>query len=169
MIATDHARVSAGLAESDLAAGIFAPEVQKTLDVSRHYGGWATGGSYRIRVFAAPGRVPVVVCSQLSARPRWCISAVVESLAATVVGRYLPHRLEEHEPVVWLEHYPSDEGRRQRGAARLDVSRVTFAHWRPMIGLLTGVERPQIGAPSWVPLSPEQVAELVGSGDVLEA
>lgn len=144
------------------------PVVQKTLDVSRHYGGWANGGSYRIQIFEAPGRPPVVVCSQITSRPGWCVSAVVESLAATVVGRYLPHRLEELEPVIWLEHYPSDEGRRQRGAGRLDVSRVTFAHWRPTIGFLTGVERPQIGAPSWRPLDRDEVAWLVGGADVLE-
>jgi hypothetical protein len=145
------------------------PDIRKTLDVTRHYGGWATGGSYRIRVFDVPGRAPVVVCSQIEHRPGWCISAVVESLAATVIGRYLPQRLEEDEPVVWLEHYPADEGRRRRGAARLDVSRVTFAHWRPTIGTLTGVERPQIGAPAWTPLSSEQLSELVGGEDVLEA
>jgi hypothetical protein len=153
----------------DPARDVSRPLILQTLDVTRHYGAWATGGSCRIRVFETSGRVPVVVCTQLEHRPGWCVSTNVESLAITVVGRHLPHRLEEDEPVVWLEHYPSHEGRRRRGAGRLDVSRVTFAHWKPALGKMTGVPRPQIGEPSWEPLTAAQVGEWIGDATDLEA
>lgn len=152
----------------DPARDVCPPLIRQTLDVTRHYGAQATGGSYRIRLFDAAGRVPVV-CTQLEHGPGWCISTIVESLALTVVGRYLPHRLEEDEPVVWLEHYPSDEGRRRRGAGRLDVARVTFAHWKPALGQMTGVLRPLIGEPTWEPLTAAQVGEWIGDATVLEA
>jgi hypothetical protein len=113
--------------------------------------------------------VPVVVCTQLDHGPGWCVSTIVESMALTVVRRYLPHRLEEDEPVVWLEHYPSDEGRRRLGAGCLDVARVTFAHWKPDLGKMLGIPRPQIGEPSWEPLTTAQVGWWIGDAMVLEA
>src|SRR3954454_4101226 len=151
------------------ASDVSRPLILQTLDVTRHYGARETGGSYRVRLFETGGRTPVVVCTQLECRPGRSISTVVESLALTTVGRYFPHRLEEDEPVVWLEHYPSDEGRRRRGAGRLDVSRVTFAHWKPALGTMAGVPRPQIGEPSWESLTAAQVGEWIGDAGILEA
>jgi hypothetical protein len=152
----------------DPARAVSRPLILQTLDVTRHYGAPETGGSYRIRLFEPSGQLPVVVCTQLEYRPGRCISTIVESLTHTVVGRYLPHRLEEDEPVVWLEHYPSDEGRRRRGAGRLDGARVAFAHWKPDLGKSTGIPRPRAGEPSWAPLTAAQVGELIGTAAVLE-
>ena len=131
-------------------------------NVNRHYGTSVAGGSCRIRVFTASGRTPIILCSQLAARPNWCISAVVEYLAASTVARYLPQRFDEAEPAIWLEHYPLDSVRQRRGAGRLDLSRVTFSYWRPVIGQLAGTRQPRIGEPSWHPLSPLDAATLLG-------
>jgi hypothetical protein len=131
-------------------------------NVKRYYGTAAAGGSCRIRIFTASGRTPIVLCSQLAARPNWCVSAVVEYLAASTVARYLPQRFDEAEPVIWLEHYPLDPVRQRRGAGRLNLSRVTFSHWRPVIGQLAGSRHPRIGEPSWQPLSPLDAATLLG-------
>ena len=132
-------------------------------NVKRRYGTSAAGGSCRIRIFAAGGRTPIILCSQLAARPNWCISSVVEYLAASTVARYLPQRFDEPEPVIWLEHYPLDPVRQQRGAGRLDLSRVTFSDWRPVIDQLAGSRHPRIGEPTWHPLSPLDAATLLGS------
>ena len=131
-------------------------------DYKRYYGTSVAGGSCRIRIFAASDRTPVILCSQLAARPAWCISAVVEYLAASTVARYLPHRFDEPEPVIWLEHYPLDPVRQKRGAGRLDVSRVTFSDWRPVIGQLAGSRHVRIGEPAWQPLTPLDAATLLG-------
>jgi hypothetical protein len=131
-------------------------------DVTRHYGTQAAGGSCRIRIFTATGRTPVILCSQLAARPNWCISAVVEYLAASTVARFLPQRFDEPDPAIWLEHYPLDPVRRQRGAGRLDISRVTFTGWRPVIGQLAGNRHVRIGEPSWQPLTSLDAATLLG-------
>ena len=132
-------------------------------NVKRHYGALVAGGSCRIRIFTARGRTPVILCSQIAARPNWCISAVAEYLAASAVARYLPHRFDEPEPVIWLEHYPLDPVRRQRGAGRLDLSRVTFTDWRPVIGQLAGARHVRIGEPAWQFLTPLDAATLLGS------
>lgn len=129
----------------------------------RHYGTLLAGGSCRIRIFTAPDRTPVILCSQIAARPNWCISDVAEYLAASTVARYLPHRFDEPEPAIWLEHYPLDPVRQQRGAGRLDLSRVTFTDWRPVIGQLAGSRHVRIGEPSWQVLSPLDAATLLGA------
>ena len=130
--------------------------------VTRHYGTLVAGGSCRIRIYTAPDRTPVILCSQIAARPNWCISAVVEYLAASTVARYLPYRFDEPEPAIWLEHYPLDPVRQHRGAGRLDLSRVTFAGWRPVIGQLAGSRHARLGEPTWHPLSPFDAAPLLG-------
>jgi hypothetical protein len=131
-------------------------------DINRHYGTAAAGGTCRLRIYTASVRTPIILCSQLAARPNWCISAVVEYLAASTVARYLPQRFDEAEPVIWLEHYPLDPVRQRRGAGRLDLSRVTFSDWRPVIGQLAGQRHPRIGEPTWHPLSPLDAATLLG-------
>lgn len=142
------------------------PELRASLrlerDVERHYGTWATGGSCRIRIFTAPGCTPVVLCSQIQARPNWCISAVVEYLAASTVARFLPQRFDEAEPVIWLEHYPLDPARQRRGAGQLDMARVTFSHWRPVMEQHGSQREVRIGEPAWQPLTPTDVAALLG-------
>lgn len=132
-------------------------------DVERHYGTWATGGSCRIRLFTAPGRTPVILCSQIQARPNWCISAVVEYLAASTVARHLPHRFDEAEPAIWLEHYPLDPTRQRRGAGQLDLARVTFSHWRPLLEQRGRLREVRIGEPTWQQLTLTEVAALLGS------
>jgi len=54
-----------------------------------------------------------------------------------------------------------------RGAGRLDVARVSFASWRPVIDDFSGRERPRLGPAAWAPLTPEDVAALIGSADPL--
>jgi hypothetical protein len=154
-------------APSDAAQDVPAPvhvaaPLRLDRDVNRHYGTLVAGGSCRIRIFTAIGRTPVVLCSQITARPNWCISAVAEYLAASTVARYLPRRFDEPEPAIWLEHYPLDPVRQQRGAGRLDLSRVTFTDWRPVIGQLAGSRHVRIGEPAWHPLTPLDAAALLG-------
>ena len=151
---------------SELLAEIGPP--RKTLDTRIWYGRGLLGGSCRIRIFERPRRPPVVLCSQIEAERGRCVSAVVEAVAATVVCRHRPHRLEEAEPVVWLEHYPSDPGRLRRGAGRVDVARVAFAHWRPVLGTITGWDAPQFGERSWTPLTEPDVFDLIGRDEPLE-
>jgi hypothetical protein len=142
--------------------GDIAAPLQLVRDVRRHYGTRAAGGSCRLRIFSAEGRTPVVLCSQQTASQNWCISAVVEYLAASTLGRYLPHRFDEPEPAIWLEHYPLDPVRQKRSAGQVDVAQVLFADWRPVIGQLAGSRQVHIGEPSWQPLSAFDVVALLG-------
>ncbi|MCA9878258.1 MAG: hypothetical protein KC442_10770 [Thermomicrobiales bacterium] len=138
------------------------PARQLVRDVRRHYGVRAAGGSCRIRIYTAAEQTPVILCSQLAATRNWCISAVVEYLAASTLARYLPHRFDEPEPAIWLEHYPTDPVRQQRGAGRLDIALVHFASWRPVVGQLAGQRHPHLGEPSWQPLTEAEMTALLG-------
>lgn len=138
------------------------PTRQLVRDVQRYYGTRVAGGSYRIRIFAAAEQTPVILCSQLAATRNWCVSAVVEYLAAATLARYLPHRFDEPDPALWLEHYPTDPVRQRRGAGRLDLALVRFASWRPVVGQLAGQRHPRLGEPSWQPLTATDLAALLG-------
>lgn len=139
-----------------------------THDFRRTYGCWADGGTCRIRIFEGAGRPPVVVCSQIESAPGTSVCSVAEYLAAEVVGRYFPSRFDEPEPVVWLEHHPCCEDRRRRGAARLDVARVTFASWKPTIIRDGRGWRAKLGHPTWTPLSAEDLPSLIGDPSAID-
>lgn len=155
-------RAPSDAAQEIPAPGVVTDALHLERNVKRHYGTLVAGGSCRIRIYTASSRTPVILCSQLAARPRWCISAVAEFLAASTVARYLPHRFDEPEPAIWLEHYPLDPVRQQRGAGRLDLARVTFTDWRPVIGQLAGSRHVRIGEPTWHFLTSLDAANLLG-------
>jgi hypothetical protein len=160
------------LHDHDLSGALLRPVTFiKTHDVRRVYGCWAKGGACRIRVFEAltrPEPPPVVVCSQVAGEDVECISAVVEYIAPAIVARYLPHRFDELEPVVWLEHYPLHRDRRLRGHDRLDLARVTFGHWRPTVIRSGSDSRIKIGEPCWTALDATALANLLGHPSVLD-
>lgn len=87
-------------------------------------------GVCRLRIFAQEGRTPVMVCSELPENPSTSITNLAEILAAELIACYLPHRFEEMEPVVWLEHYPAEPDPRGRAARRPTWDRVSFSSWR---------------------------------------
>ena len=143
-------------------AAVDTTTIVQTHDLHRAYGCWANGGTCRIRIFEASGRPPVVVCSQVDSAPGASICSVAEYLAAAIVGKYFPARFDEPEPVVWIEHHPAGEDRRRRGAARLDVSRVTFDTWKPIIIQDGHGWRAKLGEPTWTPLTADELRNLIG-------
>ena len=124
---------------------------RKTLDVRFGFRGyWSDGGVCRIRVFEAPGTVPVVVCSELDENANTSVTNLAEYLAAEVV--------EEHSlptPLTWIEHYPEHEG--EIG----EYSLVTLSSWELEEVCLGGIWRLRVGVPSWSHLRPEEVEFLL--------
>jgi hypothetical protein len=139
-----------------------AAPVALTQDFTRTYGGWAAGGTCRIRIFESPMRPPVIVCSQLECTLNASICSVAEYLAASVIGRYCPGRLDDPTPAIWIEHHPVTEDRRRRGAGRLDAMRVTFSSWKPLVIRETTGWRSKLGEPSWTPIDGQELRELIG-------
>lgn len=143
------------------------PQRRKTLDVRFGFRGyWAEGGVCRIRVYDAPGLVPVVVCSEVEENTNTSVTNLAEYLAAEVIARFLPHRFEAEPPVVWVEHYPGPEDPRRKVTGRSEFDRVTFASWTPRPCLLGGVRRTKLGEPDWRRLTETEVAELIGPFDL---
>ena len=139
-----------------------AAPVALTHNFTRTYGTWAAGGQCRVRIFEASDKPPVIVCSQINCTPGASICSVAEYLAASVIGRHCPGRIDEPEPAIWIEHHPVSEDRRRRSVGRLDAMRVTFSSWKPVV-LQDGVGwRSRFGDPSWSPISGDQLSELIG-------
>ena len=143
------------------------PQIRLTHDRTRAFGSWANGGTCRIRIFESPGRPPVVVCSGVESSPGTSVCSVAEFLAAAVVGKYFPSRFDEPDPVIWIEHHPCCADRRRRGAARLDVARVTFASWKPVIVKDNRNWRAKLGEPTWTPISPDELHALIGDLELI--
>ena len=147
--------------------------MRKTHDYTHHYRGlWRDGGRCRIEVYAPDrdeaGRPPVIVATELPDNDNTSITNLAEVLAADVVAAIFPERLEEVEPVIWLEHYPGRRDPRRNVRSRSEVDRVTFASWTPRPSWLGGVLRRTLGEPTWHPLTPDDVAALIGAGELEE-
>lgn len=135
----------------------------KTHDYLHRYRGyWDDDGLCRIRVFQEAGRTPVIVASALPENRSTSITNVAEYLAAAVVARHLPGRFEEQDPFHWLEEYPPLR-RRERGPV---FTAVRFASYTPRAVWFNGVERVGLGKPTWLPMTREQVAALIGEGEL---
>jgi hypothetical protein len=104
----------------------------------------------------------VVVCSEFGACPASSVTATAAVLAAEVIARHFPHRFEEPEPVVWIEHLPDRRGRPELA----EYDRVSFATWTPRRVWLGGRARVSLGAPAWRPLPRHEVAALIGDAEL---
>ena len=128
------------------------------LDTVHHFRGLHGGaGTCRIRVYRPIGFPPVVLATELPDNPGTSITNLAEQLAAEVLERYLPDRLGEDRPLVWIEHYPPRRPLVQDETYDL----VTFAHYQPRQVLRLGQWRPSFGSPDWRRLSREQVELLI--------
>jgi hypothetical protein len=122
------------------------------------------GGRCRIRIFAAAGRPPVILASELPDNTNTSITNLAEYLAPEIVTKHFPERLEEEEPAIWIEHYGPPQHRGRRGQP--EFARVRFANWTPHVENRwragQPVRRVKFGEPEWDHLSPQEVERLIG-------
>jgi hypothetical protein len=131
--------------------------VTRTHDyVHRYRGFWTDGGVCRVRVYQAPDRTPVVVCTELPENENTSVTNLAPYLAAELIAKHFPARFEHPEPVVWVEHYAGHAG----------FARVSFATWTPRRAVERGVARVKLGNPSWSSLSADELATLIGAEEV---
>jgi hypothetical protein len=118
------------------------------------------GGVCRIRTYEGP----VVIASELPENDNTSVTNMAEYLAAEVLTRFFRERLEEDEPVIWIEHYPPF--RHGDRAGKPEFSRVRFSTWSPRIETKLpagGIrQRTKLGEPEWDYLPPEEVERLIG-------
>lgn len=122
----------------------------------RYRGHWTDGGVCRVRVYEAPGATPVLLVTELPENENTSVTNMAEYLAAELIARHFPHRFEDAEPVIWVEHYPQGRGQRET------YDRVIFASYVPMPCFSSGVWRVRLGEPMWRPIARDSIAHIVG-------
>jgi hypothetical protein len=135
------------------------PKVRDMVYPYRGY--WDDDGLCRIRLFAADGRTPVIVASELPENRSTSVTNMAEYLAAEIGAAMLPGRFEETDPFTWIEEYPPPTA----GSLAPVFSRIVFASYSPRIVSLGGVERTRLGRPQWQPIGQREVAALIGNGE----
>ncbi len=92
-------------------------------------GNWGRDGVCRIRIFAAPDEVPVVVATELEDNTGPSITNFCEYIAAEVIARHFPERFEAEIPLIWVEEYPRTPEQRSRGMPAF--SQAEFSSFTP--------------------------------------
>jgi hypothetical protein len=134
----------------------------KTHDYTYDYRGLHTpGAKCRIRVYERAGDVPVVIATELPDNDNTSVTNIAEYLAAEIIARHFPHRFEEENPVIWIEHDPPIEAHGRRGKT-VEYSLVEFDSYTPRQERVFGRPRVRIGDPAWRHLREEEVEELLG-------
>jgi hypothetical protein len=141
--------------------------LSRTADFRYAYRGyWDDGGICRVRLFQGGERPPVILVSQLAENRNTSITNMAEYLAAEIGAKHLPHRFEEREPFMWIEHYRHPEERDPD--LRELWSRVTFDSYTPRLVMLGGVVRTKLGTPRWIHLPRPAVVRLIGAAEVAD-
>jgi hypothetical protein len=114
----------------------------------------------RLRIFEKPGRVPVVVVTELSlgAGPR--LAKVEPYLAAEVLARHFPDRFELPEPVHWVEHRERGEWELRRNVPEFYL--VEFASYTPRLETRGARTQRRIGRARWTRVARDAVEEMIG-------
>ncbi len=149
-----------------------------TSDIEHTYVGYRDDGvpsRCRIRIYEAPGLIPVVLATELPTNPGTLMTPMVDYLVAEILKSHLPERFEEEVAVLWIEHYPKDRagGRlhSQRTMAEenflartAEFSLISFAAFTPRIGYLNGRRIRVSGGDELErnPLSRDEVEALIG-------
>lgn len=110
--------------------------------------------------------MPIIVVSQLDENRNTSVTNMAEYVAAEIGAAHFPHRFEEREPFVWLEHYRHPEERDQD--LREMWSRVTFDSYTPRLVTLGGVVRTRPGIPRWTHMKTDGVARLIGAAEMTD-
>ena len=130
--------------------------------VMNYRSGYEIVGKCRIRIYEEPGRVPVVICSQLPDHEGKSVTNMAEYLAAEVVEEYLPDLPDASPPFVWVQHYPPDTVPAYVGEM---FSLVTFDNYerQTVPGGPRLRTRIALGKPSWKDTSRRKVQRLIGT------
>lgn len=116
----------------------------KTHDYEHTYDGMGNReGVCRIRIDEAPEHIPIVLCSSLAKNDGTSITNLAEYIAAEVLTRFFPDRLEsDTAPVLRIEYYPP------LGFPDEHLRRVIFDGYTPGVVPGTRVWRTKLGEPS---------------------
>jgi hypothetical protein len=79
--------------------------------VHAYNGFWGSTGHCGLQIFPGRDGIPVVILTELPSNDSTSVTNLIESLAAEVLEKYLPHRLGQTPPFHCIEHYPETRDR----------------------------------------------------------
>ena len=134
--------------------------MRRTQDYLHAYRGISNGvGRCRVCVYEEEGREPVVVVTALRSDPDVSISSVAPYLAAEVIARHFPDRLQNDLPVRWFEHYERSGWELKRLLP--EFFQVEFSSYIPHADDVFGMKRLRIGTPQWTRIPREVIEDLI--------
>jgi hypothetical protein len=140
-----------------------APPATLLLDERYEYRGYhSQGGVTRVRLYDRQEVAPVMLLTELPENTNTSVTNMLEYLVAEIGTLLMPHRFDDDEPFIVLEHYAAQPAPQLRELRDERYALVTFEDWTLRRQWLGGVERKRVGQPSWSHLSDEELAALLG-------
>ncbi|MDQ3508662.1 MAG: hypothetical protein M3494_11715 [Actinomycetota bacterium] len=130
-----------------------------THEYMRHRAGYAFGaGAAWIRIYRANSNdAAVVVCEEVPGLGGAGVDEMSSQLAAEVIKEHFPDGLPDLPvPLMWIEYRPP----RRRGRGKYFL--LTFESYEPRPAAAGFTRRVTLGKPKREPLTPNEVAALVG-------
>lgn len=134
-----------------------------TLLIDERYeyrGYYSAGGVTRVRLYDRQDAAPVMLLTELPENANTSVTNLLEYLVAEIGTLLMPHRFDDEQPFIVIEHYPAQHHGRQMLEERF--ARVTFEDWKLRRQWLGGVERKRIGQPTWTQLTDVDLIALLG-------
>jgi hypothetical protein len=148
---------------------------RKLYDAEYRYHGYYDAepeGLSRVRIFDRGEEPPVLVITDLPENPTTSVTNLAETLVPEIMRDLIPHRFDYDVPAIVIEHLPPlprDE-QRQIGIREYrktdEYSQVTFPSWKRKLVWIGGRQRLSLGDPDWRHMPHEEVAALIGEGEV---
>ncbi len=124
--------------------------MRETRDEIYHFlGPWGRKSKCRIRIYEEVGHLPIILATELPENTGHCITNMVDELASTLWGMYLPRA---REGIRWIEHHPPV-------AATADRVRRHETFDEVMLEIIGPSE---LASCAWTRLDPAHVRQLVG-------
>jgi hypothetical protein len=144
-------------AEEPMGANLLIDEVYE------YRGYHSDGGFTRLRLYERPGRSPLMILTEMTENTNTSVTNMLEYLVAEIGTMLMPHRFDDDEPFVVIEHYPArpDSGMRELIEERF--AQVEFDDWKLRRQWLGGVERKRVGQPRWTPITDADVVQLLST------
>lgn len=140
------------------------PVARLLLDERYEYRGYHhDGGITRVRLYDRQDAPPAMLLTELPENRNTSLTNMVEYLVAEIGTLLIPHRFDEAEPFLVIEHYPAEPQSRVRELAEERFAQVTFEDWKLRRQWLGGVERKRVGQPTWTHLTDEDLVALLGN------
>ena len=136
-----------------------------TLLIDERYeyrGYYSDGGVTRIRLYDRQDAAPLMLLTDLPENANTSVTNLLKYLVAEIGTLLRPHRFDDEQPFIVIEHYPAQPQRHSREMLDERFAQVAFEDWKLRRQWLGSVERKRIGQPTWTQLTDAELVTLLG-------